>query len=53
MVNAIQIMLGARPSTRSHVVGGEDFFCSSQDLMESRARLLNQFMAVGVSMMGR
>ena len=26
LVDAIQIMLGARPSTRSHVVVGEDLF---------------------------
>ena len=53
LVEAIQIVLGARPSTRSHVVVGEDFFSSSQDSMESGARLVNQFMAIGVSMMGR
>ena len=26
LVDAVQIVLGARPSTRSHVVVGEDFF---------------------------
>ena len=26
MVDAVQIMLGARPSARSHVIVGEDFF---------------------------
>ena len=26
LINAVQIMLGARPSTRSHIVVGEDFF---------------------------
>ena len=26
LVDAVQIMLGARPSTRSHIVVGEDFF---------------------------
>ena len=26
LVDAVQIMLGARPSTRSHVVVGEDLF---------------------------
>ena len=41
LVDAVQIMLGARPSTRSHVVVGKDFFSSSQDPMESGARLVN------------
>ena len=53
LVDAVQIMLGARPSTRSHIVVGEDFFSSSQDPMESRARLVNQFIADGVSMTER
>ena len=53
LVDAVEIMLGARPSTRSHIIVGEDFFCSSQDPMESGARLVNQLMAGGVSMMGR
>ena len=26
LVDAIQIMIGARPSTRSHIIVGEDFF---------------------------
>ena len=26
LVDAVQIMLGARPSTRSHIIVGEDFF---------------------------
>jgi hypothetical protein len=26
LVNAVEIMLGARPSTRSHIIVGEDFF---------------------------
>ena len=29
LVDVVQIMLGARPSTRSHVIIGEDFFSSS------------------------
>ena len=29
LIDAVQIMLGARPSTRSHVIVGEDFFSSS------------------------
>ena len=41
LVDMVQIMLGAWPSTRSHIVVGEDFFSSSQDPMESRARLVN------------
>ena len=53
LVDAVEIMLGAWPSTHSHIIVGEDFFSSSQDPMESRARLVNQFMAGGVSMMGR
>ena len=53
LVDAVEIMLGARPSTCSHIIVGEDFFSSSQDLMESGARLVNQFMAVGVSIIGR
>ena len=53
LVDAVEIMLGAQPSTRSHIIVGEDFFSSSQDPMESGARLVNQFMAVDVSMMGR
>jgi len=53
LVDAVEIMLGARPSTRSHIIVGEDFFSSSQDPMESGARLVNQLMAGGVSMMGR
>ena len=53
LVDAVEIMLGARPSTRSHIIVGEDFFSSSQDPMESGARLVNQFMMVGASMIGR
>ena len=53
LIDAVQIMLGARPSTRSHVVVGEDIFSSSQDPMESGARLVNQFIVVGMSIMGR
>ena len=53
LVDAVEIMLGARPSTRSHIIVGEDFFSSSQDPMESRARLVNELMAGGMSMMGR
>ena len=41
LVDVVQIMLGARPSTHSHVIVGEDFFSSSQDLMESGARIVN------------
>ena len=41
LVDAVEIMLGARPCTRSHIIVGEDFFSSSQDLMESGARLVN------------
>ena len=52
LINAIQIMFGARLSTRSHVIVGEDFFSSSQDSMESEARLVNQLMAASMSMMG-
>ena len=26
LVDAVEIMLGARPSTRSHIIIGEDFF---------------------------
>ena len=26
LVDAVEIMLGARPSTRSHIIVGEDFF---------------------------
>ena len=29
LVDAVEIMLGARPSTRSHVIVDEDFFSSS------------------------
>ena len=29
LVDAVEIMLGARPSTRSHIIVGEDFFSSS------------------------
>ena len=53
LVDAVEIMLGVRPSTRSHIIVGEDFFSSSQDPMESRARLVNQLMAASVSMTGR
>ena len=53
LVDEVEIMLGAQLSTRSHIIVGEDFFSSSKDPMESEARLVNQFMAVGVSMMGR
>ena len=41
LVDAVEIMLGVRPSTRSHIIVGEDFFTSSQDPMKSRARLVN------------
>ena len=41
LVDAVEIMLGARPSTCSYIIVGEDFFSSSQDPMESRARLVN------------
>ena len=53
LINVIQIVLGARPSTRSHIVLVKTFFSCSQDPMESRARLVNQFIAVGLSMTGR
>ena len=53
LVDAVQIMFGARPSTRSHVVVGKDFFSSSQDPMESGARLVNQLMVASMSMTGR
>ena len=53
LVDAVEIMLGARPSTHSHIIVGEDFFSSPQDPMESGARLVNQLMAGGVSMTGR
>ena len=45
LVDAVEIMLGAWPSTRSHIIVGEYFFSSSQDPMESGARLVNQLMA--------
>ena len=41
LVDAVEIMLGAWPSTHSHIIVGEDFFSSSQDPMESRERLVN------------
>ena len=41
LVDVVEIMLGAWPSTRSHIIVGEDFFSSSQDPMEPRARLVN------------
>ena len=53
LINAIQIVLGARPSTRSHIIVGEDLLQLFQDSMESGARLVSQFIAVGVSMTGR
>ena len=53
LVDAVQIMLGAWPSTRSHVIIGEDYFQLFPGSDGVRARLVNQFMAVGVSMMGR
>ena len=40
LVDAVEIMLGARPSTRSHIIIGEDFFISSHEPMESEARLM-------------
>ena len=52
LVDAVQIMLGARLSTRSHVVVGEEFlqlFLGSDGVW---ARLVIQFITVGVSMMG-
>ena len=53
LVDAVEIMLGARLSIRSHIIVGEDFFSSSQDPMESGARLVNQLMAASVIMTGR
>ena len=53
LVDAVQIMLGAWPSTRSHVVAGEDLF---QLLLGSDGvwgKACDQFIGVGVSMMGR
>ena len=41
LVDAIQIVLGARPSTRSHIVLVKTFFSCSQDPMESEARLMS------------
>ena len=53
LVDAVEIMLSSWLCTHSHIVDGEDFFSSSQDPMDSRARLVNQFMTVGASMTGR
>ena len=53
LVDVIQIMLGAQPSTRSHVVVGEDFFQLFPGSDGVRARLVNQLMTAGMCMTGR
>ena len=53
LVDVVEIMLGSRSHTCSHIIVGEDFFNSSQDPMEFGARQVNQFMTVGASMTGR
>ena len=53
LINAIQIVLGARPSTRSHVIVGEDLLQLFPRFNGIWVRLVSQFIAVGVSMMGR
>ena len=53
LIDAIQIVLGARPSTCSHVVVGEDFlqlFPRSDGIRSEARELVHRG---GVSMMGR
>ena len=53
LIDAIQIMLGARPSTCSYVIVGEDLLQLFPRSDGIGARLVSQFIALGVSMMGR
>ena len=51
--DVVEIMLSARSHTCSHVIVSEDFLQLFPRSMESRAKLVNQLMAAGVSMTGR